>query len=414
MFRRFQISYIKDPVLIKVISLSLILFFIFLSDAILSYWVPNFLDMTLVDTTKVGLVLGFSSVIGLLADLVIPQLIRGVTVRKLVFLSILASFVFSFTLLTSTWAPFILILLTSMAVWGIYYELLGFAQQQFVADATPLRFHSAAWGILGVFKSLSYFLGPILASGFLDMGERVPLYAALFFALISFLILTLHKGGHDRPLDIDMSQVNIFREIEHWRVLFVHVWPVLIMSLMMGVIDATFWTVGPILSEKLASESWLGSMFVSIYVLPSLFMGFVVAKWGVYKGKKKMAEKFLLLSGILFTLLTIGESIVWQSVIVFIASSASAVSYPLIDGVYSDITSRMGRERKHLIGLSNSTVSIAYIFGPPLSGFISQFFGNEQTFVVLGISLALISGVLLFVTPKKLLLPQEEISEWKD
>jgi MFS family permease len=182
----------------------------------------------------------------------------------------------------------------------------------------------------------------------------------------------------------------------------------------MGIIDASFWTVGALWNETLSNRHWLGGMFLSFYILPSFLVGFIVARWGIYKGKKKMAEKFLLLSGILFALLGFYESVFWQIFVVLMASTAISVSYPLVDGVYSDIVARMGRERKHMIGLSNSTMSIAYIVGPPLSGLIANFVGEQLTFVVLGISTALIASVLLFVTPKKLLLPQEEIHKWKD
>ena len=404
----------KNPLWLKVASLSLILFFTFLADAILSYWVPNFLEVTLKNTSLVGLVMGFSSVIGLLADLILPQVIKGVTVRKLVLLSIVTSFIFALTLLWATWTPFIILLLMSMAVWGIYYEFLGFATQQFVADSTPVKFHTAAWGIIGVFKSAAYFLGPILAGNFLSRGTEFPLYVSLLFLLISYAFLLTYRKHHDRPISVKIEEVNLVREFEHWATLFSHVWPVVVMSLMMGIIDASFWTVGAIWNEVLAERHWLGGMFLSFYILPSLFVGFIVAKWGVYKGKKKTAEKFLLLSGILFAVLGIYEGVVWQVMIVLFASIVLSLVYPLVDGVYSDITARMGRERKHMIGLSNSTMSVAYIIGPPLSGFIASLVGNQNTFVVLGISTALIATILLFVTPKKLLLPQEEINLWKD
>ncbi len=407
-------TFLKDPIWIRVTSLSTILFFIFLADAILSYWVPNFLDATFKNTAWVGLVMGFSSVIGLMVDLILPQALRGITVNKLVTFAIITSFAFSFTLLGATWMPFILLILLAMAIWGIYYEFLGFASQQFVADSTPLRYHPAAWGILAVFKSAGYFLGPIIAGKFIPVEGRGPLFLALLFAAVSFFILSMVSRHHERPVGIEVDQVNLIREFEHWIVLFKHVWPVVVMSLVMGVIDASFWTVGAIWNEVLLAKHWIGGLFLSFYILPSLFMGFVVAKWGIYKGKKKLAEKFLLLTGFLFVALIINDSVFWQVFVVFLASSSLAISYPLVDGVYSDIVARMGRERKHMIGLSNSTVSIAYIAGPPLSGIIASALGEQMTFVVLGVATAAISLVLLFITPKKLFLPQEEIHKWKD
>ena len=407
-------TFLKDPIWIRVATLSTVLLFVFLADAVLSYWVPNFLEKTVENTAWVGLIMGFSSVVGLLVDLILPQVLVGVTVRKLVLFSIISSFVFSFSLYGATWVPVIILILFAMAVWGIYYEFLRFAQQQFIADSTPLRYHPAAWGILGVFKASAYFLGPIIAGNLTPVAGRDALYLALLFTSISFLALFLFHKSHDRPLDIEMDKANIFREFEHWVVLFEHVWPVIIMSLVMGIIDASFWTVGAIWNETLSEKGWLGGMFLSSYILPSLFVGFAVAKWGIYKGKKKLAEKFLLVSGVLFAILGFYETVAWQVGVVFLASTLLSAAYPLVEGVYSDIVARMGRERKHMIGLSSSTFSLSYIVGPPLSGFIANLVGVQKTFVVLGVLTAVIAVILILTTPRKLLLPQEEIVKWKD
>jgi MFS family permease len=414
MLRDRYITFLKDPLWLKVSTLALILFFVFLSDAILSYWVPNFFDRVFDDTSKVGLVMGFSSVIGLLADLVLPQLIRGISVRKLIMWSIILSLIFSLFLYLSALTSFIILMLLSMATWGIYYELLAFAQHQFVADATPIRLHPAAWGVLGVFRSTAYFLGPILAGGLLLGSESFPLFMAILFALISFVILSFSKKEHDRPLVIEVDKVNIFTEFKHWTSLLQHVWPVIIMSIFIGVIDAVFWSVGAIYTEDLSQTSFLGGLFLSLYMLPSLFIGFVVAKWGIYKGKKKMAEKFLFATGVFYAFMGLTNNILVISFLTFLGSTMISVSIPLIDGVYSDIVARMGRERKHMIGLSSSTSSLAYIFGPAIGGLIAGMVGSKNTFTVLGVTAICVSIFLLLVTPRKLHLPQEEIREWRD
>jgi len=142
-------------------------------------------------------------------------------------------------------------------------------------------------------------------------------------------------------------------------------------------------------------------------------MGFVVAKWGVAEGKKKKAIQFLLFSGVFLALLGVSGSIVNQLVFVLIASILLSAAFPLTDAIYSDIVSRMGRERRHLIGLSRSTISLAYIVGPILSGFIASQVGEKLTFGIVGLMVIVVSVVLLISTPKKLKLPQEEIQAWE-
>jgi MFS family permease len=186
------------------------------------------------------------------------------------------------------------------------------------------------------------------------------------------------------------------------------------MSVFMGLIDSFFWTVGTIYTEKLANINWLGNMFLPFYTLPSLFMGFIVARWGIYQGKKRLAEKLLFISGLLLSFLIFSDSIFWLLLMVFVSSLLLAIVYPLVDGVYSDVTARMGSERRHMIGLSNSTMSLAYVVGPIMAGIIANFVGEKMTFIVIGMLTAFVSGILLLTTPKKLKLPQVEIKSWED
>ena len=135
---------LKNSVWSKVITLSLVLFFILLGDAILSFWVPNLLHDSLENIIAMGFIISFSSVIGLGTDLILPQLIKGISVRKLLILAIITSIIFSLLLIKASFTPLILIFLFGMVSWGLYYEFLGFAQQQFVADSVPLKLRSGA------------------------------------------------------------------------------------------------------------------------------------------------------------------------------------------------------------------------------------------------------------------------------
>ena len=320
MFRAFPLRILKDDMWVKVLTLGVILLFILLADAILSFWVPNFLQDTYGSSLVMGLVMSFSSVVGFLSDLYFPQMLRGITVKRLILLGIISSFFFALLLLQSTFFPFVVVILLAMAVWGIYYEFIGFGEQQFIADSTPLKSHSSAWGVMSVFRSMAYFLGPILAGLLISQGERTPLVFAMVLMAIGFLILLLTRSKHERSIEIETHEVSMFRELSHWKALFTHVWPVVTLSLFMGLIDATFWTTGATWSQTLSKQSFWGGLFLPFYTLPSLFMGFVVAKWGVAEGKKKKAIQFLLFSGVFLALLGVSGSIVNQLVFVLIAN----------------------------------------------------------------------------------------------
>ena len=90
-----------------------------------------------------------------------------------------------------------------------------------------------------------------------------------------------------------------------------------------------------------------------------------------------------------------------------------AMAFPLIDSVYTDLVARARKGRKHIMGMSSATFSLAYVFGPIISGFISGRVGEEMTFSIIGLIVLLVATTLLILTPKKLKLPQDEIQSWQ-
>lgn len=402
----------RQSVWSKVAASTAVLFFILLADGILSDWVPNYMQNVFGSPVLMGLVMSFSSLIGFGADLIFPQILKGTTVKKLILAAVITGGAFSASLFVSLARPYILIFLAAMAVWGLYYEFLGFANQQFVAETVAANRRSQVWAVMGVFRSLAYFLGPILGGYLMTVGNKSVVVTAAALTLFSYFLLYLIKVP-DRKLNVENEKINLGREIAHWWVLLEHVWPVLIISLMLGLVDATFWTTGTVLTENLAKQNWWGGMFLPMYILPSLFVGFAVLKWGIYKGKKKWAEFFMLLGGVFLTGLAVSGQVYWQLLMVFLSSVALSVTYPLIDAVYSDISVRMGRESKHMMGLSSSMISLSYIVGPAAAGLIAEQVGERATFVSMGAAVTVMAIFLLIVTPRKLRLPQQEIATWQ-
>lgn len=412
MIRKISIASIVGGFWGKVIVFSTIMFFISLGDAILSDWAPAFIQESLGGSMMMGLVMSFSAVVGFGADLVFPQLLKGVKMRRLISMGIGAFLIMSGVLMWSTAWPTVLVFLIAMVFWGVHYELLGFGNHQFVASI-PASTRSAVWSILGVFRSLAYFFGPIIGSMVVvTKGNYAAVMITAIAVIVGYFVFVMMYRKVDHIVLEPVEKLNIVDEIQHWIILFRHVWPVLSLSLVMGLIDATFWTTGTVLSDNLAKINWWGGMFLPLYMLPMIFVGFVVAKWGIYKGKKKMAEVFVLLSGVFLALIGINDSLPLMLAAATLTGVTLSVAWPLTDAVYSDIISRMGREGKHMMGLSSSTLSLAYIIGPILSGFIAQMLGERLTFSVMGVFMAVIAVVLLMVTPKKLRLPQNEIQTW--
>lgn len=410
--RRFNHFFRENPVWAKVLLFSLTLFFLRIADGIIAFWAPNQIQTALGNSVYMGLIISFQSIVGFLADLVFPALLKTARVRRLVIWGILTSAATSFFLLGSTYQPLVLIFLITMTLWGVYYEFLSFANYQFMGSVVPLHMRSSAWSVAGIFSNLAYFLGPLAATLLLLRGYIPTEAVFLTFLLIAFLLLMFTQNMHDAPTQIDLKKVNPWMELKHWMTLAHAIWPAIIISVLLGFIDSTYWTTGAIWTEKLAAINPIGGLFLPLYQFPPIFLGLIVAKWGIYKGKKILTEKFLIVAGLFLFGLALNDSIAWQLAMVLISSIALAVCYPLLEGVYTDIVARMGREKKDMIGLTSSTVNLSYIVWPPIAGIIAEKVGERLTFSYLGVAVALVAFILLFVTPKKLRLPQEEIKKW--
>ena len=409
--KRFVIS--RDQVWIRVTSLTSVLFFIYFSDALLSYWVPVFIQDTTNSAVWMGFILGFSSIVGLLADIVLPQMFKNVSSVKLIILAAVTSFAFSGFMLSATWFPYVFVFLIGMAVWGIYYEFLGFATQQFVANSVPSALHASTWAFISTFRSLAYTLGPFVAGLLLKWGDRQMIIFAITLAVVGYYLILLFGMTKSVEEKVSFKHINFTAEVGHWIALFWRVWPVVVLSLLVGTVEAIFWTVGAVYADMLSETSWLGGLFLSVYMAPSLFMGFWVMRLNIVSGKKRKATMSLAASGLLLAMLGISDSVFLILLLVFISSCLSAFSYPLIDAVYSDVIARMGRQRLHLVGLTNSATSVSYIIGPMLGGLIASQFGEKMTFSVVGGAMSVMCLMLFFVLPKKLKLPQKQIERWK-
>ncbi len=411
--KRFRNYFRENPIWAKVILFDLTLFLIWLADGIIAFWAPVQIESVLKNSALMGLIISLQSVAGFAADLLFPQILRATSVRRLVLLGIVFVGAASLLLTAASFKPFILIFLITMIIWGIYYEFVGFAYYQFMAASVPLTMRSGASGISSVFSSSAYFLGPLIAPFLINKGSLITELTIFAFLLIAFVLLGLTGKIHNEKEQLDLSGVNPLRELKHWWILGKVVWPVMIMSMVLGFIDSSFWTIGAVWSEKLSHINSLGVLFLPLYTFPAIFVGFFVVRWGIFKGKKILSEKILILAGSLLILLALKSSVYWQLVIVFLASIALSVIGPLVQSVYSDIVARMGHEKKDMIGLTNSVINIAYIIWPPIIGFISLQIGERLSFSYLGLLAILTAIGLLFVTPKKLRLPQTEIQEWK-
>ncbi|HOX96542.1 MAG TPA: MFS transporter [Candidatus Woesebacteria bacterium] len=395
-----------------------IVFFLYLGDAILSDWIPTYMQGALGGSLWMGLMMSFSSLIGFMADLVFPQLFRKVSERRMVMLAISAVFMTAGVLIWTTHFPYVSLFLLGVGIWGLYYEFLGFGMTSYVTKIATVTERSGVWSIIGVVKSIAYCIGPLIGSWlFVLQGNVAIIFVYAGMALIAYTVwLAL---GHKKKREFaatetgDTEGLHILEEIGYWKVLFGRVWPILLVSYLLGLVDATFWTTGVVLSDNLVEKNWIGGLFLSAFMLPEIFVGLIVPRLKISVGKKKLAEKFLFMSGILTVCLGFLTSAATMVFFAFLIGMMIAIAWPLVNAVYSDILARMGKEQKHLTGMSSSMVNLSYITGPVVAGLMSNAIGEQKTMMYIGMFIMVAALLLLLVTPRKLKLPQAEIAEWK-
>ncbi len=380
-----------------------ILFFVLLSDAVLSDWVPGYLQGVLGSPLRMGLMMAVSSAVGFLMDIIFPHVLRQSGVRKLAGGAIVGAMIFLLSMFSSTWWSYTLILAMGMSAWGIYYELDSFMTQQFVAGVAPRGERASVWGVVGVVRSLAYFLGPIIGGYIVAYGDRVLVVSSVSVLLLAYILFLSMRLPRSAEIDFDVHGINIKEELIHWISLGKRVWPILVISLVAGLIDSTFWTTGTMI------DGW----FLSAYMLPFLFVGLLMTRWGVTQGKKKWAERFVMLGGACLAIIPLVDQQAWRLLCAFGAGTFLAMAWPLMDSVYTDLVVRARRGRKHIMGMSAATFSLAYIVGPIASGWLAGKYSEVTVFSVVGIGVVLVTLMLLLVTPRKLLLPQDEMSSWE-
>lgn len=394
----------------RLLSFAAILFFFSFADAIMTYFSPVYLESKLHHQFIMGLVIAFSSVIGLISDILFGSWYSNRRYRFFLIRAFLvgALFAASFLILPGSILPFIF----SMALWGIAFEFTLFANYHFINEALDHPHHSIGWSVIKTFSAVAYMIGPLVSSFLL---ARQPLFAPTFALFVYFaglglffLIGPLKSRPHHPPYSVPKS--TILHEFKIWALLFPKLWPILLFVFTLTVLDASFWTVGSVLSETFKELHPFGGFLLTIYMVPSLFAGFIGVKIAGYLGKKRTAFWGGLFAGLFFFFSGYNQDIFSFLGLVFCASLFLSAVTPQIYAAIEDYIERLGHSSNALIGLENSTTSFAFIVGPIFAGALADHFGDQTTFSVVGAILAIVSILALLVVPKKIHLPQHDLA----
>jgi len=394
-------------------SYCVIIFLISLADGVMSYTAPIFIENSLNSASKMGLIIAASSLAGLIFDFLFGELLSKKSYRFYLSAALVLAFLFPSMFLTLS--PKVHFFILGMFTWGIYYELIRFSDFHFINTYTNKDEHAKSWGTLLIFKSLAYTLGPLIASLLISKYFSLSFISALSFVLLAFFLFLAFSRTHNKKeqnFENRPKKVSLIEELKIWKILFKKVWALWLFILVIFMLDAAFWTAGAVLSETLKQKSALGGFFLTVYMVPGLFMGLLAQKVSKPLGKKKIAFISGLFSGLILISVGFTHNVPLLLVLVFISSTLGALSVPEILATFEDYVARLQSFGNDMISLERTGENASYIIGPIIAGFLAQVLGFQKVFSVMGALLAITAAVALIFTPRKIPMPQKELSNF--
>jgi MFS family permease len=390
-----------------------ILFF-YIADSIMSYTTPSYLRDNLTSTTLMGVVFATSSIVGFVTDFLLGVLFSGK--RHRFFLKWAIVLAIGFPLGYLLFPANIITFIIGLALWGIYYELLNFANSQFVVENDKFHNPEVIWSIIFFFRAISITFGPILASTLINISYSASFIVAIVCLIISATLLVFNPTQRSQEnFEIKkIERLTIFKEFQIWSIFSKRIWLLLLFMFCVVLIDSAIWSIGVLLSEQLFdTNGGIPGLLLVLYGMPLFFMGFFVKKVASPFGKKRAAFITALVAAILLTLVGFTNEYYIIAILIFLFACFFAVSIPEIKGVFADLDNRVHKSRTSLIGLESSMFSIGYVIGPILSGLLADKFGIQLSFSILGMLLITVTLLCIVFVPRKIKLPQQELHRIK-
>lgn len=387
-------------------TVGMMLFFWAIFDGVLGYLVPLLITQAGFSETFMGIIFGTSSIVGAVFDFILSKYLTNTHFRRIYFGLFAVCSIYPLIL----WqAKGIWMFLLAMAMWGIYFDLQNFGNFDFVGRKADTEVHASHFGILTSFKAVGYLLAPLIAGvliGATTIGSQPFIFSWIMLGIATiFFVFLLVLGRKKDKSDVEpktIKPVNFIRELFLWKTIGRILLPVLSLTIFLNIIDAFFWTIGPLTAESFVSfHPWNGLLLVA-YEIPPMLTGVLVGSIANRFGKKKTAFASLIVGCLLLVYMSLFSNFFVITGIVFVASCFIAISWPSIDGAYADYISEAMKYEKEIAGIEDFATNFGYIIGPMVAGFLADKVGNIPSFAFLGFAGVVVGLVLLKLTPKEI------------
>lgn len=382
------------------IVLGLFILFWALFDSVVTYISPVLIMEQGYSETVMGLIIGTSSLVGGIFDFILSKIIKKADFRRLFLLMMALCFIYPLAL---SQANSLILWLLAMSIWGIYYDLYGFAIFDYVGRHTKAALHAANFGIVQIFRSLAGVLGPLIVGLIIvdGIGLKVFAWQWLFLFIASAFLVVFIFLYNRKPTEIKVRQEKVkpfFLEFRLWKSLGKKLFPVLLLTLFIYVLQAFFWTLAPIFST---SHHW-GGLLIAAFTLPNLIFGWYVGPVTKIFGKKRTAFFSLLIGSTILAGFALMQNHWWVMFLIFIAACFFSFTLPAIEGAYADYISESPKVETEIVGLEDFAFNVGYVLGPILAGLLADIFDIARAFSIIGLVGIMVSLFLIKITPKEI------------
>ncbi len=386
-------------------SVGLMIFFFVIFDGVLMYLAPIIITESGISASMMGLIIGSSSVAGMLFDIVLCRAFADTNYRRMFLLMLIVAALYPLFLFGGTT---ISIYIIAMAMWGFYYDFYNIGTLDFVGRTTEPSRHATSFGTLRMFEGFGYLLAPFAASLLLlyfHPGPRMLLVVALPLLLSAFLyfIVVARRGVEMDQYGLVPSKdaLSFFAEMHLWKTLGIVLLPILSLTLTINIIDAAIWTIGPLFSQHLgAMNGFPGGVLMTAYALPPLLVGWAIGKVTRKLGMKYTAQAAIGVGSLLLICAGLVSSAYLIIGLVFMASFFLSIGWPSINAIYAEHVNGAPAQSKEIETLQDFFTNFGDIVGPIAGGYMAQYLGFAESFVVLGVLGAGIAFSLFLITPR--------------
>ena len=324
--------------------------------------------------------------------------------RRVLLYSLLFS-VISFIIFTT--ANSFIMLLCSRLIAGMATEY-GVAYA-YISDITGEKSRTSAIGKVGAASNIGIILGPVIG-GFINIYGRfwLPGLAATALTLLNLIFIYLFLPETVKLKDNDPAAYETVKPVPYIKEILVllkapAISPALGIIFAMGFAFAAMPVVLPLYSWDVFA---LGEAAVGIFFAYIGVIGFIIQFILVGKLSKKLSDDLIILSGIILTVTGVFSLPLFPNIILFMGGvTVISIGVFLVDVAISSFLSKKTSPENYgvIMGVSESTSSIARIPGPIIAGLTYQFALFAPFFVAGSLLLvALCLGLIIIVREFKI------------